>query len=73
MNSAHPASKTSAPVHAYAPFVGRHIGPREDEIQEMLGKLGGRPPPGGYGTIATSPLVVAVGPSGAGVDLDLAR
>lgn len=40
MNSAHPASKTSAPVHAYAPFVGRHIGPREDEIQEMLGKLG---------------------------------
>ena len=46
MNSAHPASKTPAPVHspapvhAYAPFVGRHIGPREDEIQEMLGKLG---------------------------------
>lgn len=26
--------------HSPAPFVGRHIGPREHEIQEMLGKLG---------------------------------
>ena len=48
---------------------------RDDQgkVAAWLGKLAGRPLPGRYGTIATSPLEVAVGPSGAGVDLDLAR
>jgi len=48
---------------------------RDDQgkVAAWLGKLAGRPLPGRYGTIATSPLEVTVGPSGAGVDLDLAR
>lgn len=48
---------------------------RDDQgkVAAWLGKLAGRPLPGRYGTIATSPLEVAVGASGVGVDLDLAR
>ena len=48
---------------------------RDDQgkVAAWLGKLAGRPLPGRYGTIATSPLEVAVGPSVGTLDLVLAR
>ena len=48
---------------------------RDDQgkVAAWLGKLAGRPLPGRYGTIATSPLEVAVGPSDGTLDLHLAR
>ena len=48
---------------------------RDDQgkVAAWLGKLVGRPLPGRYGTIATSPLEVAVGPSVGTLDLVLAR
>lgn len=48
---------------------------RDDQgkVAAWLGKLAGRPLPGRYGTIATSPLEVSVGPSDGTLDLHLAR
>ena len=48
---------------------------RDDQgkVAAWLGKLAGRPLPGRYGTIATSPLEVAVGTSDGKLDLVLAR
>lgn len=48
---------------------------RDDQgkVAAWLGKLDGRPLPGRYGTIATSPLEVAVEPTGAAIDLSLSR
>ena len=36
------ADRSASPVSSPSPFLSRHIGPREDEIQRMLGTLGYR-------------------------------
>lgn len=76
---------TLACVRGPGAVVGKHRvtvseGGVPEELRDDQGKVGawlsglsGRPIPDRYGTAATSPLEVTVGPEGAGLDLDLDR